>query len=194
MKPVNRISHAIAGWLAEQGSFNRDDYEIYQYGIQLGLTMVLNGMISAAISLLCGMLWEGILFFALFIPLRSYAGGYHSDTPGKCTLWSQAITCANFAVIRMMRCLPAWAGVIYIVMSSVICVPEIIRKAPGEAKNKPLSLNEREVYKRKVRLILAAEILLTISSVLLQRDTVALTAANVFGIQRFLLAAGRRDP
>lgn len=63
-------------------------YNIYQYGMQVALEIGLSFITSIVICCIWGKIAEGIIFFAIFIPLRSYLGGFHMKSYGVCYICS----------------------------------------------------------------------------------------------------------
>lgn len=56
--------------------------------MQMLLEISCSSIISIIICCFYGMFMEGLLFFAIFIPLRSYLGGLHMKSYGNCFICS----------------------------------------------------------------------------------------------------------
>ena len=81
---MERISKKISYCLSENKVIDRKDCKIYQHGIELFLTCVIEiGLILIA-ALLCRNFWNTTMFFFGFLPIRVYSGGYHADTRIRC--------------------------------------------------------------------------------------------------------------
>lgn len=186
MKLIHKASNRLVRFWVEEGIIAREDSELYRYGTEAGMMMAVNVIISAAIGIWAGMLMECMLFLLFYIPVRSYAGGYHAPAIGTCTLWSQAIVCVHLAVLFLADKVFGTA-VIYWLLSLVIHMPGIIRRAPKEAKNKPLNENEKKRYKNYVVMMLAAELFISAAALAMGESRVAATAANVMLVQHILL-------
>lgn len=65
-----------------------DEKEIVLYGVNIMLEMMISIFICLSIMCITRKFIEGVIFFAMFIPLRLYAGGYHCDKWWCCTLIS----------------------------------------------------------------------------------------------------------
>lgn len=103
----SEISEMMTQSLIDNKKIQSDNRELYRYGIQQGLTMIMNLATTLLIGLLCGMLWQSIVFYMAYIPLRSYAGGYHAKTPIRCYLFSIAMMFACFH-LYVYFCLHQW--------------------------------------------------------------------------------------
>lgn len=85
---MEKISNRIADLLLKKHYIEEAMFSIYQYGIQMTLEIGLSFVTSIVICCLWGKVLEGIIFFAVFIPLRSYLGGFHLKSYGACYICS----------------------------------------------------------------------------------------------------------
>lgn len=83
-----RISEQITNDFERLNVIRSEDREIYRYGVQQGLNLLLNLLTTAVIGILCGMFWESVVYIAAYMPLRRYAGGFHSKTHTRCYVCS----------------------------------------------------------------------------------------------------------
>ncbi len=93
------------------------------------------------------------VFLAGYVPLRSYAGGYHARTQLKCYFFSTLIVVVvalvgSYGLLMM-------GSVSYILLA--LSLIAIIGWAPLEDKNKPIDSLEFKVYRRRMMYILVAE-------------------------------------
>ena len=116
-------------------------------------------LISIGTTLLIGILfhavWASICFAAAYIPLRSFAGGYHARTPAMCYLWSTLLTAGAVWLVKSAL-FDGIAMLIIVILADGI----LVMYAPVESENKPLSRIEKAQFRKKTVLILAAENLL----------------------------------
>lgn len=70
--------------LFEKGIISESDFDLYEYGFNMGITVLLNLISTIVIGVIAGNVFESIAFLVFYIPLRSYAGGYHASTPRRC--------------------------------------------------------------------------------------------------------------
>lgn len=187
MKLIKWTAGRLVGFLIGGEIITREDSELYGYGIETGIMIAVNVLISVIMGICMGMLWECLVFLAFYVPLRSYAGGYHADTIEKCTLWSQAIVLANLLLVFIIRRISADVWYLFPLLSWVINVPGIIRYAPKEADNKPLNEKERQVYKGYTIKILIVEIVIGLAALLIGENWIAVTVANILLIQHILM-------
>ena len=131
--------------LVESNIIRSDERELYSYGFNQGLTILLNLLTALVIGLFFNCVLEIIIFMTAYIPLRSYAGGYHAKTPLICyCLSTLLLVLVEFAVKYLHFNLFEFL-VVYFVTSAVILI-----LSPIEDLNKPLECIECKTYKRKV--------------------------------------------
>lgn len=133
---------------------------LYVYGLHQTLVMLINILLTLLIGYLLNMTLQSILFLILYIPIRSYAGGYHASTPMRCYCLSIILV---IAVLTVMKTFPLSA---FICMAGMILSGIIIFVlAPVQDANKPFTEKERQYFKKKTRLFLLSELLLGVVAV-----------------------------
>lgn len=137
----------VASWYARKqiaaGLIQQEDMDVYKYGYILVMEMGMNIIISVALALMFDMLKCWIVFSCIFIPLRTFCGGWHASKSWICTLISN-VTIVGIMIIVKYQMLPFNIWVMGIV--EFICLVIIWQFAPIEHKNKPLSDQEKKVY------------------------------------------------
>lgn len=171
----NSISEKITGLLIRQGTIADSQKELYRYGFNQGFTMVFNVITTLIIGCVFGMVIQSIVFLMAYIPLRSYAGGYHASTPWRCYFISLILMIVVLAIIKLMSFSVIGSGVI-LGIGTIICVA----LAPVEDKNKPLDEAEQKVYKRRTYIILFAEICISILICLAMKEMFSVICFSVF--------------
>ena len=134
----------IVDFLMTKRFIKGEDKEIYHFAFKQGFRIILNVTTTLLIGYALGMPWQSILFLFSFIPIRSYAGGFHAATPSRCYIYSICI------IIAVLTCIDFLRG--YIIVQAVITAVSgfsIYSLAPIESCNKPLKVNERTEYRQK---------------------------------------------
>lgn len=85
------ISGIISHTLWEQGIIQEEDIDKCQYGLDIFISSVLEVASILIIAAVVGNFFDTLIFFAAFIPLRVYAGGYHANTKLRCYLVSLSV-------------------------------------------------------------------------------------------------------
>ncbi|MBD5473794.1 MAG: accessory gene regulator B family protein [Lachnospiraceae bacterium] len=139
-----------------------EDAVILEYGLSKMFMFLEDVVFTLVLGYLLGIIIESIVFQTLFILLRMYAGGYHSETEEKCKIYSALVTVSSLVLIKF---LPdgTWLSFLFILAASAL----ISILAPVEAVKKPLSDAERKIYcKRAVIITVIADVILAFDLIL----------------------------
>lgn len=82
----NKISQKITEKFITLGVISKDDYEIYKYGFELLIALLLTTIIIILISLFIGKFIETVLYLVGFFSVRVICGGYHAKHHYTCFL------------------------------------------------------------------------------------------------------------
>lgn len=132
----------------------KEDISVYRYGYTLMFERIINYIITILIVAITGEWLIVIAFLLSFIPIRSYAGGWHADKFIVCTVLSNvtillSIIITNSIVIQNGVCIFILEAVLFFI---------IYKNAPIQNKNKKLTEKECSTYKKVTLIILIAEI------------------------------------
>ncbi len=179
------------------GLIKEEDVSVYHYGYTLMLEAFINIVIAIIIGLLMNKVIMVSVFLFCFIPLRSFAGGYHTDKVWKCVILSNSVIIAAIWVARFLCNIKQIA---LIALLEVVLGIITIKMAPVQSINKKLSEVENVYYKKMVLKIYMAEVLLEIITYLFGRREItsvifithiiviiSLLAGNKHGIKQFMV-------
>jgi accessory gene regulator B len=150
----NETSYKITDNLIRSGAISSDEKEVYLFGVQQGLVLLLNISTTIIIGILFGVVWQLLLFTVSYIGLRSFAGGYHAKTPQKCYILSTILTLA-IALLQKFVILTTPVYVVLLCLSTAI----VVTFSPMDSKEKPLDEFEKQVYQKKAIIICLTEFL-----------------------------------
>ncbi len=88
---IEKIINGMIQKQIEAEQIAKEDINIYIYGYTLVYEVLINVIIAICIGILTHNLFEVTMFLALYIPLRSFCGGWHADKFWKCTVFSSLI-------------------------------------------------------------------------------------------------------
>ncbi|WP_089611184.1 accessory gene regulator ArgB-like protein [Dehalobacterium formicoaceticum] len=182
---ANFLNKAI-DQLVEVNIINRDDKELYFYGLEQGLIMLANVITILMIGLIFGMVWQSIVFIVAYLPLRSYAGGYHAKTQIQCYLFSIVLIFAVLFAIKFI----SWTSLVCFSLAFVAGIIIFIL-APLEDSNKPLDDIERAVYKKRTRIILGAEFCMLLVMLVLDANQISICISVSFLAMGSMLLLGK---
>lgn len=180
------VTEKIVSNMEKQNMIQTDRRNIYKYGINQMLNMLLNIATFLVIGLLFHMEFETVIFTAAYIPLRIYAGGFHAKTPFKCWIVSAVMLLLVLLVMKY-----ADLSLYVYDMLALIGTVVILVLSPVEDKNKPLDKIEKKIYKKRCMWTLVAELLIFIILRFFQRNTVSICFEVVWVTLSIMLIAGK---
>lgn len=164
---IQKIVDILISKQLQNHTMTDEDKKIYRYGYVLLCEVVLNLVIALVIAILFSKTKAVMFFLGMYIPLRSFCGGWHADKIWKCTVISNVIlllqvygldNLMNRLSIRMM---------LLIFFFNMIC---IFFMAPVETEMKKINHEEKQIYRRRIKLILALHlitmIIITIANII----------------------------
>lgn len=145
MKMIADFAEKISNTMVDRGIVQKEDVELYQYGIENSITVAGNLFASALFGILTGRLGVVLVFLLFYSTLRTYSGGVHCKSKLGCFILSMLILLVpvfSYEWVMEMVTFP----VIFAV--GVIAIVVILVLSPVESINKPLDDEERKYYKR----------------------------------------------
>ncbi|ROR25255.1 accessory gene regulator B [Mobilisporobacter senegalensis] len=183
----SKLSGNIAEQLIENGTVDVENKEIYVYGIEQLFILIMNIVTTLIIGLCFGMLWQSIIFMLIYLPLRSFAGGYHASTVLRCYVVGIIL---SVIFLSINKCIPD-ASTIIIAMT-VIASLIILLLAPVETSNKPLDQLELSMYKKRTRIILLSDICIITILLAFDLNSIALCIGVALMVLSFMVVLGKR--
>lgn len=178
-------SDKITEWLYQKELIDRSHADVYRYGIQQLLTLILNIVSFFIIGIIFHVILPTILFLLFYAILRIYAGGYHAKTPIRCYLFSNVIVIL-FAIIFQHLPMTHIGCSIF----TLICAVFILCFSPVGCKNKPLSEKEKKHYRTRSIIVLLAEIAAQQVSVWIGLEMIMFSATLAIGFVSSMMLLG----
>ena len=186
MELLARLAGKIVNNLVHSGVIKEEDAEIYIYGINQILTSVLNVSSALIIGLIFGVFSEIAVFMAAYIPLRSFAGGYHAKTPLRCYVFSAIMLIVVSIGLKYLH-IADWVYYAVFVAATLV----VLVLSPVEDRNKPLAEIEQKVYKKRTMNIAAAEVMVCLALKFVGYDNLFVAVVYSFVVLSFMLVAGK---
>ena len=182
---IQKICLKLCDHFIETGIIAPENKELYCYGMHQGTVILFNLLTALLIGVMLDSVPEVILYFAAYIPLRIYAGGYHAQTPQRCYFFSVILITAILLAIK------------YVSFHQMICCVGIIINAvlitiltPVEDKNKPFTKKERVFFRERTKLLLFSEIAVFTASSLLHFTILSTCIFMAFSTVSVMLILG----
>lgn len=148
MNVLNRMSVKITNELVKNQIIDESDLEIYSFGIYQGIGFIFNIFTTILIFSFFDMLIQGLIFSIIYFLLRSYAGGFHSESTLACYILSAGLIILSSMIMKTLV-LTASLWLLFFILWLFI-----FTYAPVDTKTKRLDTAEKKVYQVKTRCIL----------------------------------------
>lgn len=165
---IHKVSEKIINFQVIKGNITEEERNKYVYAYEVLLNQLINISIAMVLALISCELKAVLLFLAIYIPLRKYAGGFHAKTNERCIIYSSLMIIGVIFLNKWLRCFVSGYESIMAICSLVLLV-FICYMAPVEAENKKLDVEESRKYKRKVYIISIIHIFILAVNILFLR-------------------------
>lgn len=177
------ISEKITSLLIENDSIPKEDRELYSYGFRQGFLMLLNIFTTLVIGFIFNKPLQSIIFSISYLPIRSYAGGYHAKTSLRCYVYSMLMITIVLLLLKYTY-ISKLANLILLLISALV----IYILSPVQDNNKPLDKLEQVVYKRKTVWLLVINIFISSLMLFLNFENISyILALSLFCLSVMLI-------
>ena len=181
----------MSGWLSrrlvERGIIKEEEQEIYQFGIRNGMIILLNVLTAFLIGLVTEKLFVVAVFTLSFMVLRSYTGGYHSDSRIFCYVGS-----------NLVLFIPAYTEMLFVqtdnyilIILLVLAVGIIMVCSPMHSKNRKLDEAEQKHFGRKAKVITVMQLIVLGVLWYMEQDAYAYAIYSSICITAVLMMLGK---
>lgn len=141
---ATRIASYITNKMLAASIIEEDDRELYCYGFFLLISGLFFFFVTLVAGFLAGDPCESVIFYIVFMLLRTYAGGVHAKTETVCTVLTTLALTASVFGIKVTKQMNYSEIPLLMFASGSLC---ILLFSPLEAKDKPLEELERKKYR-----------------------------------------------
>ena len=173
--------------LIRRGQIEEGERELYVYGFFIVLSDLFFFLLAGIVGLLLRIPLQTLLFFAVFCPLRQYAGGYHAKTELRCQLFSCTALLGNLFVLKWMQGASLdWLILLPVVLGTV----PIVLFSPLDTPQKPLDHSERKYFRKRTLIWLFAADAVFAAAFLLRVRALFLPIGLAVGLAAVLVSLG----
>lgn len=143
---IYKLSIRLTAFLQAHGYLQDAEKEIVAYGLFSLISKLMYAVICLAIGFCFRLPLESMLFYAVFLLVKKYGGGFHASTEGRCMIVStlSILLAVRFIHAVLLSPFVAKIAIASTVLSSVI----ICLLSPVAAKEKELGEGEIKRYKK----------------------------------------------
>ena len=172
---MKRLEEVLTDYVIQKGMVKEEDRELYEYGFIMTIEVGLFVLSCLFVSLYLHMLMEGILFFLIFAPLRSYAGGLHLDKFHSCFILSCLTFSGILLIVRYVH-----ISMLFSFIALFILEAAVYALYPVENINREVDSEENRFFKKKLKIFLAVDLLLAIICAVLKKECYVFLIAVIF--------------
>lgn len=155
------LAECIVSKLIASSAVEEADRELYVYGFFLLITRFFFFLVAVVFGFILGILCESVIFFIVFILLRSYAGGVHAKTERACILWTTLALGIAVATIKALTVSNEKA--FPLLASSNLCIGIF---SPMDSMEKPLDTGEKMKYRAITHgLLLICDVVILVAAI-----------------------------
>lgn len=180
---ITELAGKVADFFVCRNWVEKDEREIYRYGVEV----IMSGAISFCIVLICAIAFQEILytflFYAVFLLMRRFCGGYHADTYLKCNLLF-AVNVVLVDILLKMSDEVSNYLLFLITISSILLIGTF---TPIVNANKSVEPEQQRTYRRIAMGLLVAFVLLEICMILVERAVSVSIALSLFSVALAML-------
>lgn len=143
---LEKLAHKISSFFVEYGNASEEDRDIYEYGIIIALSTLMNLFITLCIGLILNIPYQLIAYIIPFFLLRSSAGGYHAKTFWGCVIASSFII---LTVVLLVRYTPNSHYFLLVFLFSIVSIAIILLFAPAISPDQNVDLEYPIIPKKR---------------------------------------------
>lgn len=181
---IQKIVDVMINKQMNDKTLTAEDEKIYRYGYILLCEVILNIIIAIAIEIIFKELKIILFFLFMYIPLRSFCGGWHANKMWKCTIISNIILLLQIFGKRFIlqnMTIGMLTGLF------VVCLLSILYIAPVETAAKKINVNERYVYRKRIYCINSVQMVILVILALLSANEFMFSLVYVYVVQNAML-------
>lgn len=152
---IDKMVQGLVRELETYNVINKEDKEIYLYGVEVFLNNILLMSSVIIVGVLVGQLKYTLLFVLCFPLIRSFTGGYHATKKWKCFVITHTI---HLGIVFMWEWLKSSMSYYILLMFLFFSIAMVFCIDPIENKNNPKSIDtlyKHRYYGRWLMCILA---------------------------------------
>lgn len=159
---IKKLSTLISNQFVKRNIISEDAHDVYTYGVEITISSLIGFVLVMTIGIIFKSLLQAIIFYVIFVALRSMTGGYHAETYLKCNIIFSFITLFTLLFSKAASEIQLSVGIITSIYLPAVAI--FLWLAPVENPNKPI-VKKKRVYWKATAVIIS--VLLYILSIFL---------------------------
>lgn len=142
---IKKFSALISNQLVKRNIISKDAQDVYTYGVEITISSLIGFILVTTIGIIFKSLMQAIIFYVIFVALRSITGGYHASTYLKCNIIFSFITLFTLLFSKAASEIQLSVGIITSIYLPAVAI--FLWLAPVENPNKPIEKKKRLYWK-----------------------------------------------
>lgn len=159
---ISKISTLISNQLVKHKIISEDAQDVYKYGVEIIISSLIGFIIVVLVGIIFKALLQAMIFYVIFVALRSMTGGFHATTYLRCNIIFSLVSL--FTILFSKAASEIQLSVEIITLFFLPAVAIFLWLAPVENPNKPIEEKKR-IYWKLIAVIVS--VLLYILSIFL---------------------------
>lgn len=147
---IKLLSKGVTHFLLSKGKIEKSEIDLYNHGSEIIISTIIGFLMVFLTGVLLSSIDSAIIFYVLFVVIRSYTGGYHADTHLKCKL-TLLFCCVT--VVFFTNILEDKYNLIMHTIYVLLFISSVLIYAPIINGNKPMKKEEIERNRLKAIII-----------------------------------------
>lgn len=184
---MDRILDFIVEVVEKNDNIDPDEKEVIRYGLELMFLKALFWCLIVVTGIIMGCFRECVIYNLMFLVIRSYAGGYHSQTRTRCLIQSVITVIIALAAIRICcENVFAAAGLAVIAFG---CGFAVWKFAPVDTESRQLDEDEIIRFRKRARITLAIYLIIAAVTYVFGFKIIACSAMSAIAVSGVLVMA-----
>lgn len=183
---MEKVAKSLTDYIIGKGMIENEDREIYEYGFQIATEVGLFILFCLVTTLHLHMYMEAIMFFIIFVPLRSYAGGLHLEKYHSCLILSCLTFCGVLLIVRYIQVSFYFSFIVLLILEYWV-----FRLYPVENLNRKVDDEENRYFKKKLVAFLLLDLLIAIACIILHNSSGIFMITVTFTIVMVTMVIGK---
>lgn len=185
---ITKLSSKLIENLLKKNYISDEDKALYEYGIFMLLSYVVFFSVAIILGFGFNIPFFAILFFLSFCIVRNFAGGIHARSELKCNFFTTLLIIIGEILLKIFinYNLIEISSLLLVISSIVLCVMK-----PIASPEKEITQKEKEVFHKKLIVFLMFILVMSIGSMLIKCNNIAMSFSMGILLASFLFIAGK---
>ena len=155
---IKLLSKGVTHFLLSKGKIEKSEIDLYNHGSEIIISTIIGFLMVFLTGVLLSSIDSAMIFYVLFVVIRSYTGGYHADTHLKCKL-TLLFCCVT--VVFFTNILEDKYNLIMHTIYVLLFISSVLIYAPIINGNKPMK--EEEIERNRLKAIIISVVVCVLS-------------------------------